>query len=95
MTWISNRSLLSLGLLALLTALQCQLWTGQGGLQDIWRLRSAIAEASFENVKLTEQNAILAADVADLKAGDEAVAEHAREELGMVAQGEKFYQIVE
>jgi cell division protein FtsB len=37
----------------------------------------------------------LAADVEDLKRGREAIEERARDELGMVASDEVFYQVVE
>lgn len=94
MTRVSNSSL-SLALVTLLIALQFQLWCGQGGLQDIWRLKNAIIAAELTTNKMAEQNAILTADVADLRAGDEAVAEHARNDLGMIAKQERFYQIVE
>jgi type I restriction enzyme R subunit len=37
----------------------------------------------------------LAAEVEDLKSGEEAVEERARSELGMIKPGEKFYRVVE
>lgn len=94
MTRISAKSL-SIVLFALLFTLQFQLWCGSGGIQEIWRLRNSIADSHYENSRLVEQNSILSAEVVDLKAGDEAVAEHARQELGMIAHGETFYQLVE
>ena len=48
-----------------------------------------------ENLELRERNAALQAEVADLRQGLDAIEEHAREDLGMVKEGETFYQVVE
>ncbi|MGA9343100.1 MAG: cell division protein FtsB [Rhodanobacteraceae bacterium] len=82
-------------LLILLIALQVKLWTGHGGLGDMWRLRESVANQKAENEKLRTRNEALSAEVEDLKHGDEAVEERARSELGLVKPGETFYQVVE
>jgi cell division protein FtsB len=82
-------------LLALIGALQLKLWTGQGGMPEVWRLRERVETQREENATLRERNAATAADVQDLKTGQEAVEERARSELGMVKPGEVFYQVVE
>jgi cell division protein FtsB len=79
----------------LLVLLQFKLWFGEGSMKDVWRLEDAIAAQSEENAQLAERNQALAAEVADLKQGLEAVEERARSELGMVKQGETFYQVVD
>lgn len=86
---------LTLGLLVLIVALQLKLWTGEGGMPEVWRLRERVDAQRGENANLRERNAALEADVQDLKTGEEAVEERARSELGMVKQGETFYQVVE
>jgi cell division protein FtsB len=43
---------------------------------------------------LRQRNAVVDADVRDLKAGSDALEERARSELGMVKQGEVFFQII-
>ena len=48
-----------------------------------------------ENLELRERNAALQAEVTDLRQGLDAIEEHAREDLGMVKEGETFYQVVE
>ena len=48
-----------------------------------------------ENARLRERNEALNAQVLDLKQGLDAIEERAREDMGMVKQGETFYQIVE
>ena len=81
-------------LIGLFILLQYQLWFTPGGLTDIFHLHRQIGVLADENAKLKEKNAILAADVKDLKQGNEAVEERARNELGMVKKGEIFYQVV-
>lgn len=82
-------------LLFLLLLLQGQLWFGQGSLPDLWRLQKAVEAQQAENDKLEERNAALAAEVRDLKSGLEAIEERARAELGMIREGETFYQVTD
>jgi cell division protein FtsB len=82
-------------LLILLIALQVKLWTGQGGLREVWRLQHRVGEQKAENARLKTRNETLQAEVDDLKHGDEAVEERARSELGLLKPGETFYQVVE
>jgi cell division protein FtsB len=82
-------------LLILLIALQVRLWTGQGGLHEVWRLRDQVAAQKGENTKLKARNETLSAEVEDLKHGDEAIEERARSELGLLKPGETFYQVVD
>ena len=82
-------------LLVLLLLLQGQLWFGQGSLPDLWRLQDAVRAQQDENRQLEERNAVLAAEVKDLKSGLEAIEERARSELGMIREGETFYQVTD
>ena len=82
-------------LIVLLAALQYRLWVGEGSLADVWELRQDIEAQRAENERLRARNSELEAEVRDLKGGLEAVEERARSELGMVRDGETFYQIVE
>jgi cell division protein FtsB len=75
--------------------LQWDLWTGRGGIPDVDRLEQRVAAQRTENAALLARNRALAADVEDLKRGREAIEERARDELGMVASDEVFYQVVE
>ena len=87
--------LAALILLILLIALQVHLWTGRGGMRDVWRLQQRIEEQKAENAKLKARNDTLSAEVEDLKHGEEAIEERARSELGLIRPGETFYQVVE
>ena len=82
-------------LLLLLIALQVKLWVGEGGLKDVRRLEQAVAQQQATNEKLAERNRALAGEARDLKHGLEAVEERARSELGMIREGEPFYQVIE
>jgi cell division protein FtsB len=86
---------LLLGLLLLLVILQVTLWFGGGGLLDLWDQHREVEAQRDENARLRERNEALNAEVLDLKQGLDAVEEHAREDLGMVKEGEVFYQVVE
>jgi len=86
---------IALVLVVVLIALQVRLWTGQGGLRDVWRLQQRVSEQKADNERLRKRNETLSAEVEDLKHGDEAVEERARAELGLLKPGETFYQVVE
>jgi len=85
---------LAAGLLVLLVLLQYRIWLGDGGMREVARLRGEIEQQQAENGKLRERNRTLAAEVQDLKKGTTAIEERARTDLGMVGQGETFFQVV-
>lgn len=49
---------------------------------------------ALQNANLAQRNALLQADISDLKIGLEAIEERARNELGLIKQGETFYRIL-
>lgn len=83
-----------IGLVVLLLLLQQRLWSGDGGVSDVWRLKHQVASQEQENESLRERNKVLQAEVEDLKEGVAAVEERARSELGMIKQDETFFQAV-
>jgi len=82
-------------LVVLLLLLQYRLWFGDGSLIEVDRLHKLLDEKRAENETLRIRNAALEADVKDLKQGKTAIEERARSELGMIKEGETFYQTVE
>jgi cell division protein FtsB len=82
------------GLVVLVLLLQYRMWLGDGGMREVARLRNEITQQRDENTSLRERNRTLAAEVQDLKKGTTAIEERARTDLGMVGQGETFYQVV-
>ena len=82
-------------LLVLLLLLQYRLWVGEGSLAEVSNLQREIAAQQQELAKLRQRNRALQAEVQDLKQGLEAIEERARSELGMIKEGETFYQVIE
>jgi cell division protein FtsB len=78
----------------LLVLLQYRLWLADDGFRAVWSLDRSVAEQGEENAALAERNERLAAEVRDLKQGLDAVEEIARNDLGMIVEGETFYQVV-
>lgn len=81
-------------LLVLFVTLQYRLWVGKGSLSDVSQLQQQIVNQRSDLERLRQTNAELRADVDDLRLGNEAIEERARTDLGMIKNGEIFYQIV-
>ena len=75
--------------------LQYRLWVGEGSLAEVYNLRNEIELQQAELETLKERNEVLEAEVRDLKTGMEAIEERARTELGMIREGEVYYQVIE
>ena len=78
-----------------LAALQYPLWFADDGLLGLFRAQREVAAQEQDNAALRERNRRLAAEVEDLKQGDEEIERLARSELGMVGPDEKMYLLVE
>jgi len=74
-------------------ALQYRLWLSDDGFRAAWSLSRAVENQKTENAQLTDRNDNLEAEVRDLKDGLETVEEIARNDLGMIIEGETFYQV--
>lgn len=86
--------LLLLGLVLLLLLLQYRLWFAEGSLAERARLRDEVSEQEVLNEELRERNAVIERDVVELKNGQEGLEQRAREQLGLVRDGEVFYQFL-
>lgn len=82
-------------LVILLLLLQYPLWLGKGSWLKVWDLNRQVEAQQQANQQTQARNALLDAEVRDLKQGTEAIEERARSELGMIKQGEVFVQIIE
>src|SRR5690606_18037828 len=82
-------------LLVLLAWLQYRLWFGSGGQREVATLETRVESQATDNAGLQQRNDALAAEVEDLKSGEAAVEERARNELGMIKPGETFYRVVD
>ena len=82
-------------LVALLLLLQYPLWLGKGSWLKVWDLHRQVEAQQQINQQTRERNAVLNAEVLDLKQGTAAIEERARSDLGMIKRNEVFYQILE
>ncbi len=83
-----------LGILAIL-ALQYRYWLGDAGHPAVVELTERIESEQRLNDRLARRNRLLTAEIAALKEGLDAVEARARTALGMVAQGETFFLVVD
>ena len=89
MKWLAS------ALLVVVVLLQYRIWLSEDGVRELRRLETAVATQRNENDQLGERNRQLAAEVRDLKSGMGALEERARSDLGMIADDETFYQVVQ
>jgi cell division protein FtsB len=88
MRWVS------LILVALILLLQYPLWLGKGGWLKVWDMNRQVEMQKKINQQTQARNAVMDAEVRDLKQGSEAIEERARSELGMIKHGEVFFQVI-
>ncbi|MCH9643355.1 MAG: cell division protein FtsB [Gammaproteobacteria bacterium] len=81
-------------LVLLFLLLQYELWFSKGGVRTAWHLQKDITTQQAQNQKSQMRNKAVRADITDLRQGNQAVEERARNELGMVKKGETFYRVV-
>lgn len=81
-------------LLALLAALQTRLWFGKNSVSDYHTMQEQIQLLEQQNANLRQRNQLLKADIDDLQLGIESMEERARNELGLIKEGETFYRIL-
>jgi cell division protein FtsB len=62
---------------------------------QVWDLHRQVEAQQQLNEQTKMRNAVLNAEVLDLKQGTAAIEERARSELGMIKRNEVFYQILE
>jgi len=82
-------------LLILFIWLQYKIWLQDGGIPEVVQLQEEVEEVKIEVQKLQERNLSLDAEVKDLKKGLDAIEERARSEMGMIKEGEIYYQVIE
>jgi cell division protein FtsB len=86
---------LGIFLFFILLALQYKLWFGDGSISQWKQLDHKLAYQLEVNDQLAARNHAVEADIDELKSGDQALEEQARYDLGMVKQGEVYYQFVD
>jgi len=81
-------------LVVMLAGLQYKLWFGDGSLSEVVQLSRELEVQKARLRDLEERNRILEAQVLDLQNGLDAFEEKARNDLGMIKQGETFIQLI-
>jgi cell division protein FtsB len=81
-------------LMLMLIGLQYKLWFGDGSLSEVVQLTRELEIQRQRLSELEERNKILEAQVLDLQNGLDAFEEKARNDLGMIKQGETFIQLI-
>ncbi len=81
-------------LILFLIGLQYKLWFGDGSLSEVVQLARELELQKQKLTELEKRNKILEAQVLDLQNGLDAFEEKARNDLGMIKQGETFIQLI-
>lgn len=79
-------------LISLILVLQVRLWYGEGSYLQVRTLEKEVEKQQTRVEGLRLRNQTLEAEVLDLKKRLSAIEERARTDLGMIRQGETFYQ---
>ncbi|WP_394752458.1 septum formation initiator family protein [Crenothrix sp.] len=82
-------------MLSLIVHLQYRLWVGDASLAQIKTYQQRLDELKTLATEKQERNQALYAEVLDLRKGQEAIEERARDELGMIKEGETFFQVID
>ena len=82
-------------LLLLVVFLQYRLWLAEGGIAEVVRLKEQIRREEATNAELRARNDELARQVWDLQNGQLVIEQRAREDLGLVREGEVYYQFAD
>ncbi len=92
---MSGKARLLIGvLLVLLVLLQYRLWVGKGSLAEVRALERQLAEQQARITALEARNRALRAEVESLRKDDDAIEARARSELGLIRDGETYFQLI-
>ena len=82
-------------LVVLFVGLQIRLWVGEGSLAHRAELGRQIELQAEKNRQLKQRNDLIAEEVESLKNNLDSIEEKARNDLGMIKQGEIFYLVID
>jgi cell division protein FtsB len=87
--------ILILILILIIAHLQYRLWFGDGSVSQILAYQQRLDDLKQQVEEKRQRNEALYAEVVDLRKGQEALEERARDELGMIKENETFFQVIE
>jgi cell division protein FtsB len=82
-------------IILLIIHLQYRIWVGDGSVAQINAYQQRFDDLKKQAEEKRQRNEALYAEVLDLRKGQEAIEERAREELGMIKEDETFFHVLE
>jgi len=82
-------------IILLIVHLQYRIWVGDGSIAEIEAYQQRLDELKKQVEEKRQRNEALYAEVLDLRKGQEAIEERARDELGMIKEDETFFHVLE
>lgn len=76
-------------------SLQARVWIGEGSLAHVAALADKVDRGSAANESRVQRNKVLRAEIRDLKSGLASIEEKARNEFGLIKEGETFFLLIE
>ena len=86
---------IALLLVLLLVMMQVNIWLTKDGYSRVAEIKELIQDQQKENNQMVSRNSQLKEEIKDLKDGYSAIEEKAREDIGMIKEGEEFYLLTE
>ena len=75
--------------------MQVNIWLTKDGYSRIVEIKRLMQDQQQENDEMSSRNSRLKEEIKDLKDGYAVIEEKAREDIGMIKEGEEFYLITE
>lgn len=75
--------------------MQVNIWLTKDGYSRVAEIKELIQDQQKENNAMVSRNSQLKEEIKDLKDGYSAIEEKAREDIGMIKEGEEFYLLTE
>jgi cell division protein FtsB len=82
---------IALLLVLLIVMMQVNIWLTKDGYSRVAEIKELIQDQQKENNAMVSRNSQLKEEIKDLKDGYSAIEEKAREDIGMIKEGEEFY----
>lgn len=82
-------------ILLLIAQFQYRIWIGDGSVAEIDAYQQRLDDLKKQVEEKRQRNEALYAEVLDLRKGQEAIEERARDELGMIKEDETFFHVLE
>ena len=86
---------IALLLVLVLVMMQVNIWLTKDGYSRVAEIKELIQDQQKENNAMVSRNSQLKEEIKDLKDGYSAIEEKAREDIGMIKEGEEFYLLTE